>query len=216
MTVKSFAFNPFSTNCYVCHDDGEAVIVDPSCSTPEEIAQVTDYVEREGLTVRELLLTHAHLDHVFGCKALAEHFGVGLRVHREEVALLKAAQMQGRMFGVSVEEPPAPSGMLVPGEGVQVGRTHWDVLFTPGHSPGSVSFYDAENGFVLAGDVLFAGSIGRTDLMGGSLPVLMQSIYQVLLPLGEDVRVLPGHGPETTMGRERLTNPFLDEVPARS
>lgn len=214
MTVQSFTFNPFSTNCYVCHEDGEAVIVDPSCSTDAEIDVVKSYVEQQGLTIRELLLTHAHLDHVFGCRALAEHYEVGLRVHREEKALLEGAPVQGRMFGVPVEEPPAPSGWLVPGDTIQIGKSSWVILFTPGHSPGSVSFYDSGNAFVIAGDVLFAGSIGRTDLMGGSLPVLMQSIYQTLLPLGDEVQVFPGHGPATTLGQERRTNPFLEEISA--
>ncbi len=214
MTIQSFTFNPFGTNCYICHDGGGAVIVDPSSSAQHEHQAVLDYIDREGLTVSELLLTHAHLDHIFGCKAMAEALGVGLRVHRDEKPLLDAAGLQAQMFGVPLDEPPEPSGWLIPGEQVQVGGATWDILFTPGHSPGSVSFYDAAGGYVIAGDVLFAGSIGRTDLMGASLPVLMASIYQQLLPLGDEVRVLPGHGPETTIRRERMSNPFLEEAPA--
>ena len=211
MTVKSFTFNPFATNCYVCHADGEAVIVDPSCQTGPEIDTLLRYIEEQGLTVREMLLTHAHIDHIFGCRALADRLNIGLRAHREEVPFLEAAGFQARMFGVEVETPPSPEGFLVPGDTVSVGGHVWDILFTPGHSPGSVSFYDAEGGFAIAGDVLFAGSIGRTDLMGGSLPTLMESIYQKLVPLGASTRVLPGHGPETTIERELATNPFLEE-----
>jgi glyoxylase-like metal-dependent hydrolase (beta-lactamase superfamily II) len=214
MTIQSFTFNPFGTNCYVCHDGGEAVIVDPSSSTQPEHQAVLDYIEQEGLTVREMLLTHAHLDHIFGCSAMADALGIEMRVHRDEKLLLDAAQVQGKMFGVPLDEPPQPAGWLVPGEQVQVGGSTWDILFTPGHSPGSVSFYDAAGGYVIAGDVLFKGSIGRTDLIGGNLAVLMESIYQQLLPLGDDVRVLSGHGPETTIRRERLSNPFLEETPA--
>ncbi|MFT4604312.1 MAG: hydroxyacylglutathione hydrolase [Rhodothermales bacterium] len=214
MTIQSFTFNPFGTNCYICHDEGQAVIVDPSCATEHEQQTVLDYIDREGLTVTELLLTHAHLDHIFGCKVMADALNVGMRVHRDEKQLLDAAQLQAQMFGVPLEQPPEPTGWLVPGEQVQVGGATWEILFTPGHSPGSVSFYDAAGGYVIAGDVLFAGSIGRTDLMGASLPVLMASIYQQLLPLGDEVRVLPGHGPETTIRRERLSNPFLEEAPA--
>jgi hydroxyacylglutathione hydrolase len=209
MTIKSFVFNPFSTNCYICHEEDEAVIVDPSCQSAAETAQVLNYVRENGLKVREMLLTHAHLDHIFGCRAVADALGIGLRVHRDERPLLDAAKYQANMFGVSLELPPEPDGFLVAGEQVHVGETRWDILFTPGHSPGSVSFHDADLRYVISGDVLFAGSIGRTDLTGGSLPVLMRSIYQELMPLGDDVTVYSGHGPATTIGRERMVNPFL-------
>ncbi|MFT5142448.1 MAG: hydroxyacylglutathione hydrolase [Rhodothermales bacterium] len=213
MTIKSFVFNPFSTNCFICHEESEAVIVDPSCRSAAETSQVLNYVRENDLKVREMLLTHAHLDHIFGCRAVADALGIGLRVHRDEGPLLEAAQYQARMFGFDIEQPPEPEGFLVAGEQVQVGESRWDILFTPGHSPGSVSFYDADQRYVISGDVLFAGSIGRTDLMGASLPVLMRSIYQELLPLGDDVTVYSGHGPTTTIGRERMVNPFLRDEP---
>jgi len=209
MTVKAFTFNPFMTNCYVCHDAGDAVVVDPSCSTDGERGTVERYVRDQGLEVRSILLTHAHIDHVFGCRALAEAFGVGVSVHRAETGLLAAAKEQARLFGVPVDQPPEPSGILDDGDVVAVGSARWEVLHTPGHSPGSVSFVDRANGFLLSGDVLFRDSIGRTDLWQGSLPVLMRSIFDRLLPLGDDVVVYPGHGPSTTLGRERVRNPFL-------
>jgi glyoxylase-like metal-dependent hydrolase (beta-lactamase superfamily II) len=211
MDVRSFTFNPFMTNCYVCHDGAEAVIVDPSCATDAERDHVVRYVGEAGVTVREILLTHAHIDHIFGCAALSEAFGVGVRVHRSEVGLLAAAGEQARLFGVAVDPPPGPTGFLDHGQEIRIGDARWEVLHTPGHSPGSVSFVDRANGFVISGDVLFRDSIGRTDLWQGSLPELMRSIFDRLLPLGDDVVVRPGHGPSTTIGRERRRNPFLVE-----
>ncbi|MBO6575733.1 MAG: MBL fold metallo-hydrolase [Rhodothermales bacterium] len=212
MTLKTFTFNPFSTNCFVCHDGEEVVIVDPSCESEREIRQLLAYVESLGHPVREILLTHAHLDHIFGCAALVRELGCGLRLHRDEMPLYNAASLQAQMFGVELEEPPEPTGFITDGEVIEIGEVRWQALLTPGHSPASLSFYDSEGGYVISGDVLFAGSIGRTDLMGASLPELMRSIYQVLLPLGDRVRVLPGHGPETTIGKERMNNPFLHEI----
>ncbi len=211
MIVRTFTFNPFQTNCYVCHDGGTAVVVDPSCSTPSERSEVERYVSTEGLAVREILLTHAHIDHIFGCAALSEAFGVGVRVHRSEAGLLAAAEEQARLFGVTVERPPEPAGFLADGEELSIGEAQWTVLHTPGHSPGSVTFVDRTGGFVLSGDVLFRDSIGRTDLWQGSLPVLMRSIFDRLVPLGDEVTVFPGHGPSTTIGRERVRNPFLTD-----
>lgn len=209
MQIDSFAFNPFATNCFVCHDGAAAVVVDPSCSTPDEVARVTSWVAGRSLRVERILLTHAHLDHVFGCRALADAFGVGVWLHRDDAPLLAAAAQQGRMFGVPVDEPPEPEGWLADGDVVRVGGVEWAVLHVPGHSPGSVAFHDARNGFVLSGDVLFRDSIGRTDLWMGSLPVLMRSIFDRLLPLADETTVWCGHGPSTTIGRERAQNPFL-------
>lgn len=211
MVVRSFTFNPFMTNCYVCHDGAEAVIVDPSCSSPAERQEVESYVADKKLVVREILLTHAHIDHILGCAALSVAFDAGIRVHRSEAGLLAAAEEQARLFGVTVDRPPDPSGFLEDGEEIRVGDEEWTVLHTPGHSPGSVSFADIAGGYVLSGDVLFHDSIGRTDLWQGSLPVLMRSIFDRLLPLGDSVTVYPGHGPATTIGRERVKNPFLSE-----
>lgn len=211
MEIKSFTFNPFSTNCFVCHADGQAVVVDPSCSTDSEIGQVLDYVSENRLRVDRVLLTHAHIDHIFGCKAICETLDVGLWVHRSDAPLLAAAAQQGAMFGVPVDPPPAPAGYLEDGESMNVCGAVWEILHTPGHSPGSVSFFDRDAGFVIAGDVLFHDSIGRTDLWQGSLPTLMRSIFEKLLPLGDAVTVHCGHGPSTTIGRERRRNPFLLE-----
>jgi glyoxylase-like metal-dependent hydrolase (beta-lactamase superfamily II) len=209
MTVKSFTFNPFMTNCYVCHDAGEAVLVDPSAATPGEQEAVVAYVEEQGLTLKHLLLTHAHIDHIFGCAFFARRFGLSFRMHREDLPLLARAEDQAALFGVEIEPPPPVTDFLAEGDTITFGERTWRVLHTPGHSPGSVCFHDAGAGAVLSGDVLFQGSIGRTDLWRGSLPELMASIFRKLVPLGDETVVYPGHGPPTTIGRERRTNPFL-------
>lgn len=209
MTVRTFVVSPFAENCYVCHDDGEAVLIDPGTVTPAERDAVGDYIERNGLRVRHLLLTHAHLDHLFGCAHFARRYGMRWKLHPDDLPLLDGAELQARMFGVPLERPPAPEATLAEGQEIAFGRARWRVLHVPGHAPGHVAFYDAANGFVIAGDTLFQGSIGRTDLWGGSLPVLLRSIREKLLVLPDETVVYPGHGPATTVGAERAGNPFL-------
>lgn len=209
MTIETFTFSPFKTNCYVAHDDGEAVIVDASCYADEERQEVVDYLERHDLTVEYLLLTHAHVDHILGCTFLSERYDMVWDMHEADVDFIERAEEQAMAFGVELEAAPRPGTFLEEGDVVSFGGVRWEVLHTPGHSPGSISFYDAENRIVVAGDVLFQGSVGRMDLPGGSQEQLMKSIAQKLLPLGDDVTVYPGHGPATTMERERTTNPFL-------
>lgn len=209
MIVKSFTFNPFSTNCYIVSNAEEMIIIDPSCESLAEQQHVIDFVNAQKAQLTRILLTHAHIDHIFGCARLSNEFGVGIEVHASEAVLLERAEVQSQMFGIQLTPPPAPVRLIEPGEIIEFGEVSWEVRHTPGHSPGSVSFVDHAAKMVFSGDVLFSGSIGRTDLWQGSLPVLMQSIFQQLMSLGDDFRVLSGHGPETTIGRERTSNPFL-------
>ncbi len=209
MTIQSFTFNPFQTNLYVCHQDGEAVLIDPSSQSQEERDSVLRYIDENGLTVRHLLLTHAHLDHIYDCKCYAEHFGLAWRMHPSDVPLYRAAQEQAQMFGSEIDDVPPPGALLREQDVVEVGGSSWEVRHVPGHSPGSILFYDAAGLFVISGDVLFKGSIGRTDLFMGSMPTLAESIETKLMTLYDRVKVYPGHGPETTIGYERSTNPFL-------
>jgi hydroxyacylglutathione hydrolase len=218
--VRAFVVSPFAENCYVVHAGTEAALVDPGTATAAEREAVLDYLDAAGLTVRHLLLTHAHLDHVLGCRFFADRFAVtaahgGWQLHPADEQLLANARVQGELFGVRVEDPPPPAHRLAEGEEITLGSAHLRVLHTPGHSPGSVCFYDAAHGYVLAGDVLFQGSIGRTDLWEGSLPALLASIREKLLVLPDDTVVYPGHGPATTVGQERRTNPFLTEAAER-
>lgn len=209
MTIKSFTFNPFQTNCFVLHDGQEAIIIDPSCHTKREIEEVLGYIDVEGVEVKHLLLTHGHIDHIYGCSALAEAFDDGFKMHREDLPLLEKASEHAAMFGTHIEEPPPPTDFLAEGDAIHFGDRTLEILFTPGHSPGSICFLDKQEGILIGGDVLFYDSIGRTDLWRGSLPELMASIYQKLMVLPDDTNVYPGHGPETTIGRERQFNPFL-------
>lgn len=210
MTVQSFTFNPFMTNGYVAHSAGEAVLIDPSSTTTSEHQQVVDYIETHDLTVRHLLLTHAHIDHIFGCAFFSEKYGQTFKMHVAERPFIAQAEQQAQAFGVSIDPPPVPETFLDEGDTVSFGTVTFEILHTPGHSPGSICFVDAASDQAITGDVLFQGSIGRTEgLPQTSLPQLMQSIIEKLLPLGDSMTIYPGHGPSTTIGRERRRNPFL-------
>lgn len=210
MTVQSFTFNSFMTNCYVCHDGGEAVLIDPSCATSREQQQVVDYIEDNDLQIRHLLLTHGHIDHIFGCAFFSERYGQRFQMHAADQAFLQQAPQQAQAFGVQIDAPPVPDTFLEEGDTVAFGDVTLDILHTPGHSPGSICFVDAASDQAITGDVLFQDSIGRVQgLPQTSLPQLMESITETLLPLGDAMTIYPGHGPETTLGRERRQNPFL-------
>ena len=210
MTVQSFTFNAFMTNCYVCHNGGEAVLIDPSCATDSERQQVVDYIESHDLAIRHLLLTHAHIDHIFGCAFFSERYGQRFQMHAAERPFIKQAEQQAQAFGVQIDPPPVPDTFLDEGDTVSFGGVTFDLLHTPGHSPGSICFVDAAGDQAITGDVLFQGSIGRVQgLPKTSRFHLMQSIAEKLLPLGDETTIYPGHGPSTTIGHERRSNPFL-------
>ncbi|NBB73401.1 MAG: MBL fold metallo-hydrolase [Bacteroidetes bacterium] len=210
MTVQSFTFNAFMTNCYVCHDGGEAVLIDPSCATASEQQHVVEYIDEHELTVRHLLLTHAHIDHIFGCAFFSARYGQRFQVHAAERAFIEQAEEQAQAFGVQIDPPPVPDTFLDEGDTVTFGGVTFDILHTPGHSPGSICFVDAASDQAITGDVLFQGSIGRVQgLPQTSRPQLMASITEKLLPLGDETTIYPGHGPSTTIGHERQHNPFL-------
>ncbi len=209
MEVAVFTVNPFAENCYVCHDQGEAALIDPGTSTPAERDRVVQYLERNGLTLKYHLLTHAHLDHILDCAFFVEHYDCPYLMHEADRPLIDQAPQQAMLFGLSIVPPPPPGGYLEEGDTLTVGRYTWRVLHCPGHSPGSICFYDEANGWVIVGDVLFKGSIGRTDLWMGSYEQLIRSIQEKLLPLPDETIVYPGHGPATTIAEERRTNPFL-------
>ena len=207
--VETFTHNPFGTNSYVCHSNSEAVIVDASCSNEEEETQIADYIRSNGLTVKHLLLTHAHVDHILGCRALSIRYDLLWQAHRDSSTWLEGAPDQARMYGFQMESIPSPKKWLSDQDTITFGDTEWKVLYTPGHAPGSICFVDDASQFVIAGDVLFQQSIGRTDLPGGDLGTLMQSIFQKLFTLPDDMTVYSGHGPPTKIGFERRHNPFL-------
>ena len=206
-----FAVGPIQANCVLLGDAdaGELAIIDPG----EEGERIADRVRASGLRPTMILHTHGHLDHVGGTAELFRLLGgeLSIGLHPDEIELYRNAPLQAQMFGLEVDAPPEPNLMLRHGDTVSVGNLELKVRHTPGHSPGGVCFVvsGVEGPLVVAGDVLFAGSIGRTDLMGGSFPVLERSIRSQLYTLPEDTRVICGHGPETTIGREKATNPFV-------
>lgn len=209
-TVLRFTVNPFQENTFVVYDEtGECVIVDPGCSNSREQEALRDAITRNNLTPVRLLNTHCHVDHVFGNRFVADTWNLSLEIHRGEVPVLKAAAEFAAAFGLSMETSPEPGAFLEDGDVVRFGNTELAVRFTPGHSPASISFYCAGSAFLLGGDVLFLDSIGRTDLPGGDMATLMASIEREVLSLDDAVVVHPGHGPDTTVGRERRENPFM-------
>ena len=199
---------PFANNIYVVTDAAtrETAILDVGF----EPGKVIELVRREKLLVRWLLATHAHYDHVAAMLPVQQAVGGVFALHPSDRPLLERVELQGSMFGLPPVEVPEVGHDLVPGERVPLGEHSIDVLFTPGHAPGHVTF---KHGSTLwSGDVLFAGSVGRTDLPGASWDQLERSIREVLFPLGDEMKVLPGHGPATTIGAERKSNPFVGEV----
>lgn len=207
--VKSFTFNPFEENTYVVYDETrEAVIIDPGCFEKVEQQELSSFITSEKLSVKLLLNTHCHIDHVLGNYFVKQTYHVPLLVHSTEVPVLRAVKTYASNYGFPGYQEVLPDGQLEEGVAVTFGTSSLDVIFLPGHSPGHVGFYHAGQHLLIAGDVLFYHSIGRTDLPGGSTETLLSSIHQKLFPLPEDVVVHPGHGPVTTLGEERVNNPF--------
>ncbi|MEM9836694.1 MAG: MBL fold metallo-hydrolase [Bacteroidota bacterium] len=210
--VVSLTFNPLQENTYVVYetDSKEAIIFDPGCFSPAEERQLLAEIERLGLRPVRLINTHCHLDHVFGNAFVANTFSLELGIHPLEVPVLAAAPQITQAYGLPPMTPsPSADYFLNEGDTLQLGKATFTLLLCPGHSPGSLCFYNAEDNYVIAGDVLFAGSIGRTDLPGGDFDTLMGSIHGKLFQLPGTTIVYPGHGPATTIGRERESNPWL-------
>jgi len=210
MHIKSFTFNPFSENTFVLYDDSkDAVIVDPGCAFPDEEAELDAFIKANSLQVKKVLLTHGHVDHIVGCKYVCKTYGVGIVMHEEDYFLLQKGPQIGMMYGFPVAEAPDPEKFLKHGDVFRFGNTDLAVVHTPGHSPGSISFIHTDSKSVICGDVLFQGSIGRTDLPGGNMDTLLRAIRTQLFVLGDDYQVYNGHGNPTSIGAEKKFNPFL-------
>jgi hydroxyacylglutathione hydrolase len=211
MLLEAFAAPPFDENAFLlaCRDTKQAVVIDPGDGVEALIARA----RAEGVTVEAILLTHAHLDHISGVQAARDAFGaVPIWLHPADRFLYDAVVQQGLMFGFAVNPQPAPDAELSAGHELQVGRLRLRVHETPGHSPGGVVFEVADSAgrtHLIAGDTLFAGSIGRTDLPGGDHATLIHSIRSVLFAFDDEVAVYPGHYAATTIGEERRSNPFV-------
>jgi glyoxylase-like metal-dependent hydrolase (beta-lactamase superfamily II) len=201
MEIRQYLVSPFMQNCLVLRDGGQTMVIDPGEATPE----LRDAVAGENVVM--IFNTHCHIDHAGGNAEMVRLTGAPLVCHRDELPLLEHLDQQGRMFGVRCEPSPMPDRYIEEGDIIRLGTTEMKVLFTPGHSPGHVSLLGP--GFLIGGDCLFAGSIGRTDLPGGDYATLMDTLHRKYLTLPDDTVVYSGHGPVTTIGQERRTNPFL-------
>lgn len=201
MEILVFTVSAFQENCFVVKDGGEAIVIDPG-DTPPELLEAL-----EGLNVRTIVNTHTHIDHVAGNAGVKEKTGAELACHRDAAPMLESVPSQGSMMGMKSAPSPAPDRFLDEGDKVTFGDQSLDVVYVPGHAPGHIALIGG--GFAFVGDVLFAGSIGRTDLAGGSFEQLITSIKTKLLVLPDETVVYCGHGQSTTIGTERLTNPFL-------
>jgi hydroxyacylglutathione hydrolase len=211
MIVESQAVGPFFKNGFVvgCEETRDAVLIDPG----DEVASLLAFAERQTLTIRHILLTHAHVDHVTGVAAAKRVLNVPIHLHKDDLFLYERAVDMGAMFRLKVDPPPPVDRFYEPGQVIPFGTYEARVHHTPGHCPGGVCLQigkaNTSGKELFVGDTLFAGSIGRTDLPGGDYDTLIASIRNVLFPLGDDAIVHSGHGPDTTIGRERRTNRFL-------
>jgi glyoxylase-like metal-dependent hydrolase (beta-lactamase superfamily II) len=206
MIIEQLPVGAFQANCYVvgCEETGSGLIIDPG----DEAERILQTVKQHRLTITHVLLTHAHYDHIYASAEIAEATAAPVYLHQADQPLLKAGG-GAALWGLPMPRYKEPDHWLVEGDQITVGRYTFQVFFTPGHAPGHVCFYEAAAGVVFAGDVLFAGSIGRTDLPGGSFETLIDSINRKLMTLPDETVVYAGHGPATTIGQERLNNPFL-------
>jgi len=211
MRIKSFTFNPFQENTFVVYDETkECIIIDPGCYTEKERTELRRFITSEGLKPVKLINTHCHIDHVLGNKFVSELWGLELYINKEDLPLLENAGNIGKMYGMEdYEGSPYPKHFLAQDDTLTFGESSFKILFTPGHAPGHICLYSKENNLVIAGDVLFQGSIGRTDLPGGDHGTLINSIITQLFPLPNETQVFCGHGPATNLGYEKEHNPFL-------
>lgn len=213
LTVQVFTFNPVQENTYVVYNEkGECGIIDPGCYFASEEQELVKFIEETALKPVYLLNTHCHLDHIFGNRFVQKQFGLVLHLHRLEQQVLEYGPVSGQLWQLPFDNYEGELRFLSEGDEVHLGAEILQVLFTPGHSPGHISFYSKAHKFVISGDVLFNGSIGRTDLPGGSFEVLEESIKTKLYTLPEDVIVHPGHGESTTIGDEMKGNPFVKMI----
>ena len=208
MIIKGLAVGPIMANCFIlgCEKTREAVVIDPG----DEADRILLKLAEDKLRVKHIINTHGHFDHVGANKRMKTATGADLLIHPADAPLLEHLAASAAAFGMACEDSPPPDRMLAEGEKIAFGEMSLQVIHTPGHTPGGVSLYS--NGYVFVGDTLFAGSIGRTDFPGGDYDTLIASIQKKLFPLGDDVRVFTGHGPETSIGRERRYNPFAGQM----
>src|SRR5690606_12387039 len=213
MKIDYFTFGPFGENTFVISDDSkECIILDPGCSSVSEEQALVQYIEKEGLKPVKIVLTHAHIDHIMGCQFVSEKYQLAIYAHPRASEMIEASVMIAQMYGLPYKPSPAPNYFINEGDELAFGSTRFQLLHCPGHSPDSIVFYNEVEKACVAGDVLFNGSIGRTDLPGGNHEQLLNSILQKLfVQLSDEYVVYCGHGPVTTIGEENFSHPFVGE-----
>ena len=212
MRIKTFTFNEFSENTYVLYDETkESVIIDPGCNSKAEREELTGFIKDNQLKPVLLINTHCHIDHILGNAVVASTYGLALGAHRGEQSVLDSGRQVSAMYGIPYEVSPDITVFYNEHDEITFGQSRVKVLYTPGHSPASICLYEENSRQVIAGDVLFEGSIGRTDLPGGDYDTLIHSIKTRLFTLPDEVKVYPGHGPSTTIGYEKKYNPCFND-----
>ena len=210
LTIQNFTFNPASENTYILFNEtGNAIIIDPGCYFQNEQRAIQLFIELNEIKLIQLINTHCHLDHVFGVKWIYDNYDLEPFIHEEEKKVLEYAPQSALRWGLTMDNYIGNVHFLKEGDSIHIGEDKMTVLHTPGHSPGSVSFYCEEQGFVISGDVLFKESVGRTDLPGGNHQTLINSIRTKLFTLPDNTIVYNGHGDPTTVGHEKQYNPYL-------
>lgn len=208
--IKIFTFNPFQENTFLLYDEtNECIVIDAGCNEENEFQKIDNFIEENNLKLVSIINTHCHIDHIMGNAYLTRKYNVLSIAHKEDIPLLERANDMALAFGFNVQEPPMPERLVNEGDEIKFGNTTLIVKHVPGHSPGSIALYNETDKFVIVGDVLFAGGIGRTDLPGGDYNTLISSINEKLFSLDGETIVYPGHGSKTTIEHEKNTNPFI-------
>jgi len=209
--IEKFIFSPFSENTYIIWEDDsfEAAIVDPGCYDENEEKIIADFISTNNLKIKYLINTHCHIDHIFGCEFIKQKYNPIYLIPEQDLPLLQNADKQAETFGIEMKIPPKPDNFITEDTILELAENELKFYFTPGHTQGEYCIYIQEDKILISGDVLFKGSIGRTDLWGGDYDTLLDSINNKLMVIPNDVKVFPGHGEETTIGDEKTHNPFL-------
>lgn len=208
LQIKTFTFNPFQENTYVLSSQSEAVIIDPGNSDKKETELLDKYIAEQNLTIKYLLNTHCHIDHVLGNYHVKEKYKVLFMIHEKDLPVLRSVKSYAPNYGFPMYTECLPDSFLAEEDEVEFGGAKAKVLFVPGHAPGHIAFYFEKEKKIFSGDVLFRSSIGRTDLPGGNFDTLIESIHQKIFSLPDGVEVYSGHGPITSVGIEKVSNPF--------
>lgn len=207
--IDLFEFNPFSENTYILSDEtSECIIIDPGCHNASEKETLKNFISDNNLKVVELINTHCHIDHVFGNKFVKDTYQVNLRIHKLDEPTLESVKVYAPVYGFNNFEESSADTFFDEGDKVTFGNSSLEILFVPGHAPGHVVLFNREQNICIGGDVLFRESIGRTDLPGGNHEQLINGIHEKIFKLDDQMVVYPGHGPTTTVGHEKIYNPF--------